>query len=143
MKMGPDVPNCYYRVSVKALITNEHNQLLVVRERDSWDMPGGGLEWGEDLHSALRREIREELGCDAVIEAQPILIVPAINRTYQQQALWIIYRAKLSTVEILKSYFETNYIGVDEFAKSDPAEETWSSPVDFFDALKKILDTKY
>ena len=51
-----------YRVSVKGLIYDD-GKLLFVRERsDTWDLPGGGLEHGEGIAEALRRECREELG---------------------------------------------------------------------------------
>lgn len=29
-----------------------------------WSFPGGGVELGETLHEAVRREVREEIGCD-------------------------------------------------------------------------------
>lgn len=141
MQIGPDVPNSYYRVSVKALITNDARELLVVRERDTWDLPGGGLEWGEDLHEALRREIREEINCELEIEEQPILIVPSVSHPYRQHALWIVYRAKLDRESHqIDSHYEVKYMTIDEFERSDPAEEAkWDSPVNFFEALRKLI----
>ena len=42
-------PNTFYRVSVKALIKNEQDQVLVIKEnQDTWSLPGGGLDHGED-----------------------------------------------------------------------------------------------
>lgn len=54
-------PNTFYRVSVKALIRNVNNEVLVVKENGSmWSLPGGGIDHEEDLHSALKRELYEE-----------------------------------------------------------------------------------
>lgn len=57
-----DIP-CTYRISVKALIKDDEDRLLLICERDGrWELPGGGLEHGEDPRLALEREIREEIG---------------------------------------------------------------------------------
>lgn len=52
-----------YRVSLKCLITDPSGKVLVVREngRGSWDLPGGGIDHGEDIRSAIARELEEEL----------------------------------------------------------------------------------
>lgn len=56
-------PNTFYRTSIKAVIRNEDGEVLVVKEhQDKWELPGGGLDHGEDIHDCLRRELAEELG---------------------------------------------------------------------------------
>lgn len=39
---------------------------------DVWDLPGGHVEDGEEPRAALVRELREELGVDAVVAGDPI-----------------------------------------------------------------------
>ena len=53
-----------YRISLKCLIKNEMGQVLVVKEagRTSWDLPGGGMDHGENIASAIARELKEEIG---------------------------------------------------------------------------------
>lgn len=54
---------CTYRISVKAVITDEAGRILLLKEADgSWELPGGGLEHGEHAKEALAREITEETG---------------------------------------------------------------------------------
>lgn len=52
-----------YRVSLKCLIFNDEGEVLVVKEkgRDFWDLPGGGMDHGENLHAAIAREMAEEV----------------------------------------------------------------------------------
>lgn len=62
-----------YRVTVKGLARDGQGRLLFVRERgDTWDLPGGGLEHGEELHEALRREFLEELRVEIDILPTPM-----------------------------------------------------------------------
>ena len=58
-----DIPNKFYRVSVKALIQDGRGKIVLVQERSNdWSIPGGGLEFGESIEVALGRELTEELG---------------------------------------------------------------------------------
>lgn len=52
-----------FRISLKALIQNEKGETLVVKEdgRTWWDLPGGGMNHGETIKSALIRELSEEV----------------------------------------------------------------------------------
>jgi len=50
-------------VSAGGVVVNKHGQVLVVNQRgNSWSLPKGHLDKGEDLLTAARREIYEESG---------------------------------------------------------------------------------
>ncbi len=51
-----------YPLSVKAVVLHQGRVLLLVNERNEWDLPGGRPEAGEDHRTALAREVREETG---------------------------------------------------------------------------------
>ena len=59
-------PACY-RISIKALISNEAWDLLLVKEKTGvWDFPGWWLDHGERYDTCLRREIGEEMWCEII-----------------------------------------------------------------------------
>ncbi|ALS28672.1 NUDIX domain-containing protein [Paenibacillus cisolokensis] len=55
-------------VSAAAIVLNEENKILLLRgPRRGWEMPGGQVEEGESLCSAVIRETKEETGIDIEI----------------------------------------------------------------------------
>lgn len=66
------------RPKVAAIIKNE-NRLLVCEVLDEegklkgWSPLGGGIEFGETCQEAIKREMREELGCEIEILGEPIV----------------------------------------------------------------------
>ena len=65
-----------YRLSLKGIIINDKNEVLVVKEadRDFWDVPGGGMDHGETIKDALAREMYEEVSLSGDFEYQIIAI---------------------------------------------------------------------
>lgn len=45
---------------VGAVVSDDASNVLLVRERGQWIVPGGGVEPGETLAEAVKREVREE-----------------------------------------------------------------------------------
>ena len=64
-----------------AVIRNQNGQVFITRRADHvhqgglWEFPGGKVEDGESVESALRREIHEENGID-VVKAKPLIRIP-------------------------------------------------------------------
>ena len=56
-------------VSVKGVLVHGDRVLLLLNERDEWDLPGGRPDPGETFAAALAREVREETGLSAEVGA--------------------------------------------------------------------------
>ncbi len=51
-------------VAVAGVIRNEEGNILLIKSPlRGWEPPGGQVEVGEDLLTALKREVLEETGC--------------------------------------------------------------------------------
>jgi ADP-ribose pyrophosphatase YjhB (NUDIX family) len=78
-----EIIDCLYRVAAKAVIVRS-NRLLLSKENEKdcaelklRGLPGGGLDYGEDFHSGLIRELREEMQLEIVpeqISQQPVKV---------------------------------------------------------------------
>ncbi len=64
----PDIWDCRYRISAKAILRNSEGRFaLCLKEmmvhgelQTKWDIPGGGIDHGEDAMQTIQREIMEE-----------------------------------------------------------------------------------
>lgn len=59
------------RLGAAAVIFHPDGRLLPVRHsygRRNWELPGGGRKANESVEQAVSREVREEVGVEAVIE---------------------------------------------------------------------------
>ena len=100
-----EIPPCFYRISVKALILDEtRTKFLLLQEDDGkWELPGGGLDWGEWPQEGLRREIKEETGIEVTwIDDRPAYFFTSTNNVNN----WIsnvLYEATVKDLEFIPS----------------------------------------
>ncbi len=73
------------------VILDADNNILITRRRDDahqgglWEFPGGKVEPGESLATALARELREELG----IDIGPIHPLTEVRHDYGDKSVWL------------------------------------------------------
>lgn len=94
--------------NVDLLIVNERGQLLLSRRNDrffekSWHIPGGCLRYGEKLLTRVQETAKRELGCEVVIEPEPVTVRDVLRGENPHQIhpkerghnIAILYRCKV------------------------------------------------
>ncbi|HUC90136.1 MAG TPA: NUDIX hydrolase [Patescibacteria group bacterium] len=109
---------CFYRVSVKALVTDSSGSFLLAKENGgTWDFLGGGLDHDEDPVAALKREITEETGLVVVgVLTKPAYFVTAKKPDMDVFIANVFYRVMVKNLDFRPSdeCQELRYFSVEE-----------------------------
>ena len=101
-----EIKNGYYRLSVKALILDETRTkfLLVKEDNGKWELPGGGLDWGESPQEGVAREIKEEMGLNVVsIASQPCYLTTAQRDSDKTWTSNVLFETVLENLDFTPS----------------------------------------
>ena len=120
--MTNEIPKCFYRVSVKALILNESRDkfLIVKEENGKWELPGGGLDWNVSHQVDLGREIKEEMGLEVTwVAKNPSYFLTDLSGLPNKPRANVIYEAKISSLNFTPSdeCIESKFVSSEEARK--------------------------
>lgn len=122
-------PSSIYRVSVKAVIRNEENEVLVCKEYDqtAWGLPGGGWDHHETEYEALARELKEEVNYSGNFTAKPVKTAVFWAKSHESWLLWIVYEVKIENMNFSPGKDTTAVAFVDPkvFKEEDSPVSKW------------------
>ncbi len=129
------IPNCFYRVSVKALVLNEErDKFLLCKEADGrWELPGGGLDWDAGPQEDLPRELMEEMGLRAIyIADNPCYFITGKSTNYPEIRIAnVLYETKLEHL---------NFTPSDECVEIRFVNKDMVDGMELFDGPRKLLE---
>lgn len=109
-------------IEVVAAIIVEKDKVLVTQRgygefKDGWEFPGGKVELGETLESALKREIKEELDIEIEIDTY----IDTVEYDYPQFHLTMhCYKCRMLDGQLmLKEHEASKWVSQDELNEID------------------------
>ena len=116
-----------------ALIKNQDKMLLVRRtDYDVWEIPGGGIEFGESPEQAALREVEEETGLKVDIKN----IIDSVSVTFDSSK----DKTKRHIVVIA---YECDYCGGEVVLNEEHSEYKWMSACDALKIENLALGMKH
>jgi len=113
-----EIPDAFYRISIKVLVKNLDDTLLVVQDttNGTWEVPGGGLDHGETIEQTAKREIQEELGVALSKFGKEPIAITLGQHPNNYLTLMLYYWGELSNYNFtLEEKFKSRFVGPDEF----------------------------
>lgn len=117
-----NIPNCFYRISIKALILDDEKRFLLALENNGlWELPGGGLDFGEKPQECLSREIKEETGIDVVhVNEKPSYFLTTLGIKSMKWYCNVLYETKIKDLNFKPS---DECVGLKFFTKEEALKE--------------------
>ena len=138
------VPECFYRVSVKALVLDETRSKFLIMQEDNgwWDLPGGGLDWGTSPHKDIAREIQEEMSIEvANVSERPSYFYTNSkpSKVNPERSIWyayVVYETQLKSLDFSPSDECTAIKFVDK--SSVPDEHVHKQVLDLMEVFNPV-----
>ena len=111
--------NVKFHITVKGIVVLDNKILLLKRVKPStdglgfWELPGGGLEYGETPNQALIRELKEETGLDIVI-IKPAYTFTKIREDYQTVGIGFLCIPKNDHVRLSDEHTDYCFVTIEK-----------------------------
>ncbi len=75
-----------------------NGQIVLVKRKDNglWSLPGGFVDWGEDLKQAVVRELKEETGLDVESIGRLVGVYSSLERDPRIHSVCVAVEAKVN-----------------------------------------------
>jgi ADP-ribose pyrophosphatase YjhB (NUDIX family) len=83
-------------------------QIVLIRRRDNgrWGLPGGIVDWGEDIPTAVQRELTEETGLELVRIRRLVGVYSAPDRDPRFHSICVVVEAEVTGKMSIKDKLE-------------------------------------
>jgi 8-oxo-dGTP diphosphatase len=124
-------------VGICAAARTPDGRYVLVRRSDTggWALPGGTLEWGETLRTALARELAEETGATLVELGRLIGVYSDPERDARFHAVTILVEARVE-LTLAKAENPLEILEVRAFAEAELPRELSYRMTDMLDAAR-------
>ncbi|MDD2807516.1 MAG: NUDIX domain-containing protein [Patescibacteria group bacterium] len=122
----PDISQYRIRTAARAVVVDAENKLalLFVSAYGYHKLPGGGVEVGETIIQALKRECLEEIGCDIIVGQEVGAIIEIRTKlSFKQESFCFLAKVagpkrppKFDPEEIAEG-LELKWVAIDEAIK--------------------------
>ncbi|MBD2312158.1 NUDIX hydrolase [Desertifilum sp. FACHB-1129] len=87
-------------------------RIVLVRRRDNglWSIPGGLVDWGEDIPTAVRRELAEETGLELVKISRLVGVYSAPDRDPRLHSICVVVEAQVNGQMQVKDELEISEV---------------------------------
>jgi 8-oxo-dGTP pyrophosphatase MutT (NUDIX family) len=97
---------CFYRVSTKVLLADEtleeEDFVVLKNSKGEYELPGGGMEYGESIALSIEREIEEELEIKIKVDDEnltPVFFDAYKSRSHDIWVAFVLYRVFANNLE--------------------------------------------
>ena len=128
------MPKMYF--AMKALIYKNKKILLIKRKeqfkKNKWDVPGGGVKYGENPSAALQREVKEETGL-IIQPLKPISFWTFYkDKSTQVFGITVLVKPKSTKIKIGKEHSNFKWIYPKDIKKSEVGSGIYKDVKKFF-----------
>ncbi len=118
-------------------------RIVLIQRRDNglWALPGGIIDWGEDVRAALKRELREETGLEVVRIRRLVGVYSAPDRDPRMHSICIVVEAEVTGVMAIQDKLEVLNIqafAIDSLPNGKFAHDHNRQLQDYFDNLTTL-----
>jgi len=114
------------QISIKGILRKDNKVLLLKTITSKWELPGGRMDFGENVKQSLQREIKEELGFKKVELGNLVNDWSFTSIREEINYHFIIFDfeiyTKESKIRLSDEHIEYKWIGINDFEKMDMRE---------------------